>query len=259
MSKVSFNSGRRHRRKSRSSYASAALCIAAVAIAICAAAIRVQKDKSSITSDVSSDTTSSQSSKSTETTQAQSSAPEDATSSQTSNISSNENDNITDPADTSSVDEYEDFEDSEQTLAIQTMGVANAYIRPVGGAITKDYNMSGLVYSITMGDWRVHNGLDISANKGEIVKAAAEGVVAGVINDTLYGTTVVINQNDGLMVYYRGLTEDTAVKQGENVAAGATLGTVGDIPCESGDGSHLHIEVMRNNEYLNPSEALGYK
>lgn len=259
MSKLSFNSNRKRRRKSRSSYASAALCIAAVAIALCAAAIRVQKDKSAIISDGSSNTTSSQETNPTETTQAQSSEPEESTSSQAPTVSKDNKTETQNTNDTSSVDEYEDFEDSEQTLAIQTMGTAGSYVRPVGGPITKDYSMTGLVYSRTMGDWRVHNGLDISANKGEIVKSAAEGTVAGIMTDPLYGTTVVINQNDGLMVYYRGLSEDTAVRQGENIAAGTTIGTVGDIPCESGDGSHLHIEVMRNNEYLNPSETLGYK
>lgn len=259
MSKMSFNSNRKRRRKSRSSYASAALCIAAVAIALCAAAIRVQKDKSAITSDGATNTTSSQTTKSTETTQSQLSEPQDSVSSQAPVISKAENQETANQSDTSSVDEYEDFEDSEQTLAIQTMVTADSYVRPVGGAITKDYSMTGLVYSRTMGDWRVHNGLDISANKGEVVKSAAEGTVAGIMTDPLYGTTVVINQNDGLMVYYRGLSEDTAVRQGENISAGTTIGTVGDIPCESGDGSHLHIEVMRNNEYVNPSEVLGYK
>lgn len=260
MSKTNFNSTRKRRRKSRGRYASAALCIAAVAIALCAAVIRVQKDKTSITTDASSDTVSSQSTKITDTSSEQSSSPEDNTSStNTSKTTKTEKKENNKNSQTSSADEYEDFEDSEQTLAIQTIGKADSYIRPVGGAITKDYSMSGLVYSRTMGDWRVHNGLDISAGKGEIVKSASEGVVAGITEDPMYGVTVVINQNDGLMVYYRGLSKDTAVRQGENIAAGTTIGTVGDIPCENGDGSHLHVEVMKNNKYLNPTEVLGYK
>lgn len=259
MSKTNFNSTRKRRRKSRGRYASAALCIAAVAIALCAAVIRVQKDKPSITTDASSDTVSSQPAKTADTSSEQSSSPDDNTSSNTSKPKKTEKKENNKNNQTSSADEYEDFEDSEQTLAIQTMGKADSYIRPVGGAVTKDYSMSGLVYSRTMGDWRVHNGLDISAGKGEIVKSASEGVVAGITEDPMYGVTVVINQNDGLMVYYRGLSKDTAVRQGENIAAGTTIGTVGDIPCENGDGSHLHVEVMKNNKYLNPTEVLGYK
>ena len=83
--------------------------------------------------------------------------------------------------------------------------------------------------------------------------------MSDIMHDSLYGTTIVINQNDGLMVYYRGLNKDTAVRQGENIAAGATIGTVGEIPCESADGTHLHIEVMKENKYLDPADILGIK
>ena len=139
------------------------------------------------------------------------------------------------------------------------MGNSQSYIRPSGGAIIKPCSIKQLAYSRTMKDWRVHNGLDIAAEKGEVVKSAGEGKVTDVMHDSLYGTTVVVNQNDGLMVYYRGLSKDTAVREGENIAAGATIGTVEDIPCEAADGTHLHIEVMSNNKYLDPAEALGIK
>ena len=251
--RVNINSPHRRGRKSRSKYASAALCTAAVAIALCAAAIRIQKDNSVPTDSVSSDT-SSQAMQSNTQSDMPSVTSEDDDLSQP--VAASPNQSV---SSTPSADEYEDFEDSEQTLAIQTLAGTGEYVRAVGGAITKDYNMSELVYSRTMGDWRVHNGVDLSATKGEAVKSAGEGTVAGIINDTMYGTTVVVNQNDGLMVYYRGMSSNVAVKEGENISAGTTLGTVGEIPCENGDGSHLHLEVMRNNDHIDPAEAFGYK
>lgn len=264
MSKINLNSkkGRgKHSRKSRGNYASFSLCLAAAVITISAAAIRAQKDKASLAAEPSDNVTSSYqaidaaattTANSTATVTGNTTAPTKAANTDNA-VTANTNQN------TAPTDEFEDFEDSEQTLAIQVLGKNLTYIRPTGGAVTKDYSMSGLVYSKTMGDWRVHNGLDIAANKGEVVKSAAEGTVAGITEDPMYGTTVVVNQNDGLMVYYRGLAKDTAVRQGENISAGATIGTVGEIPCESDDGIHLHIEVMSEGKYLNPADVLGIK
>lgn len=266
MSKINLNSkkGRgKPSRKSRGNYASFSLCIAAAVITISAAAVRAHKDRAALSAEPSDSVTSSyQTADAAATTDANSSATaagENTT--QSTKAANTDNTAATDTKKDSAApaDEFEDFEDSEQTLAIQVLGKNLTYVRPTGGAVTKDYSMSGLVYSKTMGDWRVHNGIDISANKGEVVKSAAEGKVAGITEDPLYGTTVVINQNDGLMVYYRGLAKDTAVRQGENISAGATIGIVGEIPCESDDGIHLHIEVMSEGKYLNPAETLGIK
>lgn len=262
MKRITINSTRRHGRNSRSKFTSAVLCTAAVAIALCAAVVRMRKDNRGLVDNTSSENTSS----STVSSQAQSTTSSH-TAGQTKASSApsapnNSKQPAANPANTTpdaSADEYEFFEDSEQTLAIQTATVPGNYVRAVGGAITKDFNMTGLVYSRTMGDWRVHNGLDISANKGEIVKSVAEGTVAGISADPMYGTTVTVNQNDGLMVYYRGLSSDTAVSVGDKISAGTTIGTIGEIPCESGDGTHLHLEIKRDNKFLNPAETFGYR
>lgn len=262
MSKINVNSHRRHGRASRSKFTSAVLCIAAVAIALCAAVVRMRKDNKAMTDTTSSDSVSSNTvSSQTQSSTSSDTAGQTGTSSAPSANPQTDNSAVA-PANTTpeaAADEYEFFEDSEQTLAIQAATSPNSYVRAVGGAVTKDFNMTGLVYSRTMGDWRVHSGVDISANKGEIVKSVAEGTVAGISEDPMYGTTVTVNQNDGLMVYYRGLSSDTAVSVGDNISAGTTIGTIGDIPCESGDGTHLHLEIKRDNKFLNPAETFGYK
>lgn len=262
MRKINVNSHRRRIRLSRSKFTSAALCIAAVAIALCAAVVRMRKDNKSLTDTASSDTVSSNAVSSQTESQTSSDSAKPTNTSSAPSVNSQTEKPAANPANTTPdipTDEYEFFEDSEQTLAIQTATTPDSYVRAVGGAITKDFNMTGLVYSRTMGDWRVHSGVDISANKGEIVKSVAEGKVTGISNDPMYGTTVTVNQNDGLMVYYCGLSSDTAVSVGDNISAGTTIGTVGEIPCESGDGTHLHLEIKRDNKFLNPAETFGYK
>ena len=247
-------------RVSRGNYASLSLCLAAAVITVSAAVMRAQKDRAALSPQPEEPSVAAyQAADTAEHANTEPAAPTEPAN-QTAATSPAGTDRQTGTV--AKPDGFEDLderEDSEETLAIQVLGKNLTYIRPAGGAITKDYSMDGLVYSKTMGDWRVHNGLDLAANAGEVVKSAAEGKVAGITRDPLYGTTVVVNQNDGLMVYYRGLTKDTAVREGENISAGATIGTVGEIPCENGDGVHLHIEVMREGKYLDPKDALGIR
>ena len=256
MSKIKIGSSSRKKKRSLSSYASFALFVAAAAIALSAVILRLGKDRLIDTDEEELSITSNQTVSTTAAQQTESEQASSSTTAQTSRATQK----ATQPTVKKTVeDEYDDHEDSEETIAIQVMGNSQSYIRPSGGAIIKPCSIKQLAYSRTMKDWRVHNGLDIAAEKGEVVKSAGEGKVTDIMHDSLYGTTVVVNQNDGLMVYYRGLSKDTAVREGENIAAGATIGTVEDIPCEAADGTHLHIEVMSNNKYLDPAEALGIK
>ena len=243
-----------------SSYASFALFVAAAAIALSAIIMRAGKSGVVGTTDGQSDEVSSRTSSASATLSADDTADSttDAATAQTTKVGSRAT-QTTRKQEEERGQDSDELEDSEETAAIQVMGDVRNYVRPSEGPIIKPYSMDALVFSKTMNDWRVHTGLDLAAEKGEVVKSAAEGKVAGVSDDSLYGTTVVVNQNDGLMVYYRGLNKETAVRSGENIAAGATIGTVGEIPCESADGTHLHIEVKRENKYLDPAKALGIK
>ena len=57
--------------------------------------------------------------------------------------------------------------------------------------------MDCLSYNETTRDWRVHNGVDIAAEEGTPVMAAADGQVYTVYEDETMGTTVVIRHEDG--------------------------------------------------------------
>ena len=259
MSNISIGTRRRTSKKNPASRASFGLFLAAAAIALTAAGVRIRKDRAAAPDTFTLPSAASQQAAgTTEQTQAAAAQPTSPADEQAAAAPKAPQKTDTGATRKTAVPQDSDeWEDSEQTLAIQAMGQNVSYTRPAGGAITKPYSMTSLVYSRTMGDWRTHNGLDLAAGEGETVRSAAEGTVAGVSEDPLYGVTVVVNQNDGLMVYYRGLSRNPAVREGENVSAGTTLGTVGKIPCESADGSHLHIEVKKENQFLDPAVALG--
>lgn len=128
---------------------------------------------------------------------------------------------------------------------------------PVEGDTICGYSMEALSYNQTTRDWRVHNGVDLAAEAGAPVCAAADGEVYTVYEDDSLGYSVVIRHNDGYTTCYANLTEDTAVMPGDTVTMGQTIGYVGSSAIvETTLGSHVHFSVTQNNEPMDPAEFL---
>ena len=129
---------------------------------------------------------------------------------------------------------------------------------PVAGETVHDYAMESLCYNETTRDWRVHNGIDIAAEAGTTVCAAADGTVYTTYEDDTMGYTVVIRHEDGYVTVYSSLSEDLAVSTGETVTLGQAIGTVANTALlESAIGDHLHFSVSCNDESVDPKEFLG--
>ena len=130
-------------------------------------------------------------------------------------------------------------------------------VSPLEGETLAVYAMDSLTYNQTTRDWRVHNGVDIAADAGSTVCAAAAGEVYSVYDDEAMGMTVVIRHQDGYTTRYASLAETVAVKPGEQVAAGQTIGAVGNTALmESAIGDHLHFSVTRDGASVNPADFL---
>ena len=129
--------------------------------------------------------------------------------------------------------------------------------RPVSGDTVADYTMDALCYNPTTRDWRVHDGIDIAAQAGTQVCAAADGTVYTVYEDETLGTTVVIRHNGGYVTKYASLSADVSVSAGETVACGQVIGTVANTALlESAIGDHLHFSVTCNGDIVNPNDFL---
>ena len=128
---------------------------------------------------------------------------------------------------------------------------------PLAGTTLAEYSMDALTYNQTTRDWRVHDGLDIGAEAGAKVSAAADGTVYTVYNDETMGMTVVIRHDGGYITKYASLAEDVSVKAGDKVTAGQTIGAVGSTALlENAVGDHLHFSVTCNGELMNPKDFL---
>ena len=128
---------------------------------------------------------------------------------------------------------------------------------PVEGEIVVVYAMDSLGYNPTTRDWRTHNGVDIAAEEGSAVCAAADGTVYTVYEDDTMGMTVVIRHQDGYITKYASLAQEVSVKAGDTVTMGQKIGYVGSSALlESAIGDHVHFSVTCNDEPVDPAEFL---
>ena len=129
------------------------------------------------------------------------------------------------------------------------------FVLPVDGKIFAAFSADELVYNETMGDWRTHNGIDIRADKGTVVKACCDGTVENVYSDGMLGSVVEI-KNGSYTVRLCGLAENTMVHKGDKVKQNQPIGTVGEIPLELSADSHIHLEIIKDGAYKNPDKYL---
>ena len=128
---------------------------------------------------------------------------------------------------------------------------------PISGEIIKEFSDGVLVYSETLKDYRVHNGVDIKAVILEKVTAAEDGVIESVRNDALMGITVVIDHQNGVKTVYANLSSMDMVSEGESVKKGEVINGAGDTALiETGQETHIHFEMIIDGKYVNPRDYI---
>ena len=129
-----------------------------------------------------------------------------------------------------------------------------SFIKPTEGEIICEFAKDNLIYSETLKEWITHTAIDIKADKTSVIKSAADGIVRSIVNDPRYGLTVIIEHDDGYKTVYSNLLTAEFVVEGEEVKQGQTIGTVGNTAAfESEMECHLHFELLKDGEYVDPS------
>lgn len=134
-----------------------------------------------------------------------------------------------------------------------------AFISPIVGTVATGYDASTPVFNHTLGAWRVHKGLDISADEGAAVYASERGTVSAIYTDPMLGYTVEVSHEGGIVTRYSNLANDgkASVKVGDEVASGDCIGYIGDTSTsELADEPHLHFEVLVGGEKRDPLDYL---
>ncbi len=145
----------------------------------------------------------------------------------------------------------------EEIASVATEPQNPEIVLPLAGEIIMPFSAEDLVYSKSLGDWRIHNGIDIRADNGTAVKAAASGLIERAFYDPQMGYTIVINHDDVNKTIYQNLASVEMVKEGESIEQGQAIAAVGtSAPAELLEDAHLHFSVLSGETYINPLDLL---
>ena len=128
---------------------------------------------------------------------------------------------------------------------------------PVLGDVLMEFAMDRLVFDATLDQWRTNDNLAIAANRGDAVRAAADGRVQEIVHTRQFGQTVVIEHGNGWITTYSQLDPDVAVNVGDVVSRGQIIGSVGSPSIfTSLLGYHVGFAVANSDVPVDPGALL---
>ena len=123
---------------------------------------------------------------------------------------------------------------------------SGTFINPTYGTLSSRYGSR----------WgRRHQGIDIAGDYNSDINAADGGIVTYSGWMSGYGNYVVIDHENGYQTAY-GHCASLGVSVGDRVAKGDVIAKMGNTGRST--GTHLHFEVRKNGEYVNPLKYVGY-
>lgn len=111
------------------------------------------------------------------------------------------------------------------------------------------------------GGTQLHEALDISADRGATVRAAAPGTIERMARSVVGGNTIYVRSVDEKTIYYYAHLAEYAegLNEGQLVRRGQRLGTVGTTGQADPSSPHLHFEVIRTTpeaEWWEPATSV---
>ncbi|MGE3905834.1 MAG: peptidoglycan DD-metalloendopeptidase family protein [Reyranellaceae bacterium] len=103
------------------------------------------------------------------------------------------------------------------------------------------------------GSAAMHYGIDLSGQSGQAIAATAPGKVIFAERLGFYGKLVEIDHGMGVTTRY-GHLQKIVVEEGQVVAAGEKIGTMGSTGRST--GVHVHYEIRVDNQPVNPMKFI---
>ncbi len=130
--------------------------------------------------------------------------------------------------------------------------------RPVESIqVLRRFDARRMVQSGVTGVWAIHDAADIAVEKGEIVRAMSDGTVAACGDGGIEGAFVTISHPEDVTVHYAGMEMLGAIRTGDRVRAGQTIGFGGNTYLSETDlGPHLHLRIVQNGSAIDPMVIL---
>lgn len=126
-----------------------------------------------------------------------------------------------------------------------------SFIKPLTGEITSRYGIRNPTVATVP---KYHTGIDIARVTGTVIVSAMEGTVELVSSKGDYGNHIKITNGEVSTLYAH--CSKIYVKEGETISQGqeiAEVGATGNVT-----GPHLHFEIRRNNQYVDPDLVLDF-
>lgn len=125
-------------------------------------------------------------------------------------------------------------------------------------SVVNDY---GFYHNKTLNNYYEHKGVDFTAEVGAEVLAADDGVIETIYrDDVLTGTEITIDHGDGVKTVYRFVDVAEGLTVGMDVKKGDVIATVAEATGEEyKDGAHLHFEVKKDGEQVDPATYLTFE
>jgi len=144
---------------------------------------------------------------------------------------------------------------ADRTQALAAGGrLPGLLTRPVPGAVGSGFGMR--LHPI-FGEWRLHDGVDLSAGCGTPIRAAADARVTSVSRDPASGNRLELDHGQvggqHLVTIYLH-AQGFSVRAGASVRRGQAVGRVGSTGWST--GCHLHFTVKLDGSYSDPERFL---
>lgn len=108
------------------------------------------------------------------------------------------------------------------------------------------------------GVYMMNTGVDYHHSEVFDVLSIYSGTVIDVKDNELMGKTVEIRHNNELISVYQGL-DNVEVQAGDIVGFGMKIGTSGTSVINKDLGQHIHLEIYKNGEVIDPMKCIGKK
>ena len=144
------------------------------------------------------------------------------------------------------IEENKQLDRSNPSLPISS---ENFFIMPIEGEITSEF---GQRIHPVFNTVKVHNGIDISGDYGDRIKASMAGTVSDIGEDSTLGKYVWIVNGKYKTLYAH--CSKIIVETNQEVMQGDIIAEVGDTGLAS--GTHLHFEIWENDIPVNPLDKI---
>lgn len=143
----------------------------------------------------------------------------------------------------------------EENEIIPTIAYKNEFefCCPISGDIIKAFANDSLVYSKTLNEWIIHEGIDIAGIVGDSIVASEDGIVEQIFEDSKYGKTIVISHENGYKTVYSFANASNMISVQENVKKEQVIAKLTESSgFEAEDKPHLHFEILKDGVNISP-------